>query len=112
MIVSQNLQNFEKITLNLKNATILYELTQLAISYKHFTTSETKQKMTKGVLTMLDSALLAQEIMSKIQASGFKPTEENQKFAQAISQAIIEHIIKNAVVTTTGSATAQTGKIT
>ena len=61
---------------------------------------------------MLDSTLLAQEIMSEIQANGFKPTEENQKFIQALSQALIQHIIKNAVVTTTGTPTAQTGKIT
>ena len=61
---------------------------------------------------MLDSTLLAQEVMSAIEANGFKPTEENQKFIEALSKAIIQHIIKNAVVTTTGSATAQKGKIT
>lgn len=61
---------------------------------------------------MLDPTLLATEIMSAIQANGFKPTEENKKFIEALSQAIIQHIIKNAVVTTTGSAAAQTGKIT
>ena len=61
---------------------------------------------------MLDSTLLAKEIMSAIQANGFKPTEENQKFIQALSEAIIQHITKNAVVKTTGSASAQTGKIT
>ncbi|MBR2111392.1 MAG: hypothetical protein IJ950_00285 [Helicobacter sp.] len=61
---------------------------------------------------MLDSTLLAKEIMSAIQAKGFKPTEENQKFIEAIAQAIIQHITKNAIVKTTGSASAQTGKIT
>ena len=61
---------------------------------------------------MLDSTLLSQEIMSAIQASGFKPTEENKKFIQALSKAIIEHIKANAVVATTGNATSQTGKIT
>lgn len=61
---------------------------------------------------MLNPTLLAQEIMSAIQAKGFKPTEENQRFIEALSQALIQHIITNALVTTAGSATAQTGKIT
>lgn len=61
---------------------------------------------------MLDSTLLAKEIMSEIQISGLKQTEENKKFIEALSKAMIKHITTNAVVNTTGSATAQTGKVT
>lgn len=60
---------------------------------------------------MLDSTKLSQAIEEKIQSEQFALTEENKAFILAISEAIIDHFINNAVIETKGSATAQVGII-
>lgn len=60
---------------------------------------------------MLDSAKLANEVMSKMQQKGFKKSKENEDFIISLSEAFIEHLRQNAVVETKGNAAAQIGSI-
>ena len=60
---------------------------------------------------MLNAKLLEAEMQAALKQAGFKQSDENQKFIKVISEAIIKHIITNAVVLTTCTALSQTGKV-
>lgn len=60
---------------------------------------------------MLDSKKLKNEILALAQSKGFKKSKYNEAFIEAVSEGIISHFIKNAVVETKGSATSQIGTI-
>ncbi|PAF49231.1 hypothetical protein BKH41_03895 [Helicobacter sp. 12S02232-10] len=59
----------------------------------------------------MNPTLLSTQIKTALQAKGFASTKENEAFIEVLCKEIINHIVTQStiVVTTTGSATAQTG---
>lgn len=59
----------------------------------------------------MNPKLLIQTIKSQLQTKGFKNTPENEAFIETLINSLIEHIQSQAIVqvTTTGSATTQSG---
>lgn len=61
---------------------------------------------------MLDATILKEEIKANLELKGLKVTKENELFLEAVCQSVVNHVKTYAVVKTTGSAQAQTGRIT
>ncbi|PAF48759.1 hypothetical protein BKH41_05720 [Helicobacter sp. 12S02232-10] len=59
----------------------------------------------------MDSDILSAQIKTALQAKGFVSTTENEAFIEVLCKEIIKHIVTQStiVVTTAGTATAQTG---